>query len=56
MPHPPAPWDALHGHSLKAYCGSPVAKPDFRHNCPGLRRAGHGGQHKRPVRRDRTPQ
>jgi hypothetical protein len=33
--------DALHRHSLKAHCGSPVTKPDFRHNCAGLRRAGH---------------
>jgi len=35
--------DALHGHSLNTHCGSPVAKPDFRHKCGALRRAGHAG-------------
>jgi hypothetical protein len=28
--------------SLTGHCGSPVTKPDFRHNCAALRRAGHG--------------
>src|SRR5689334_1779285 len=31
-------------HSLTAHCGSPVTKPDFRHNCAALRHAGHGAR------------